>query len=166
MYVHKGGIQMKKIVFAGGCFWGVEEYFSRIPGVLSTKVGYANGTVKNPSYELVCSGTTHHAEAVHIEYDPYTVSLPQLLNAYWQIIDPTVLNRQGPDVGSQYRTGIYYIDPSDYDIIKESLYDEQNRYSDPIVTEIKPLESFFDAEEYHQRYLKKNPNGYCHIKLN
>jgi len=157
---------MKKIVFAGGCFWGVEEYFSRIPGVLSTKVGYANGTVKNPSYELVCSGTTYHAEAVHIAYDPYTVSLPQLLNAYWQIIDPTVLNRQGPDVGSQYRTGIYYIDPSDYDIIKESLYDEQNRYSDPIVTEIKPLESFFDAEQYHQRYLKKNPNGYCHIKLN
>ncbi len=98
---------------------------------------------------------TYHAEAVHIAYDPYTVSLPQLLNAYWQIIDPTVLNRQGPDVGSQYRTGIYYIDPSDYDIIKESLYDEQNRYSDPIVTEIKPLESFFDAEQYHQRYLKK-----------
>jgi peptide-methionine (S)-S-oxide reductase len=161
----KGGISMKEIVFAGGCFWGVEEYFSRRPGVLSTKVGYANGSVKNPSYELVCSGTTQHAEAVYIEYDPYTLSLKKLLDAYWQIIDPTVLNRQGNDVGSQYRTGIYYVNPEDIDIIKESLYKEQNNYSDPIVTEVKPLENFFDAEEYHQRYLKKNPNGYCHIKL-
>ena len=156
---------MKNIVFAGGCFWGVEEYFSRIPGVVSTKVGYANGSVENPTYELVCSGTTQHAEAVYIEYDSNTVTLEKLLEAYWQIIDPTVLNRQGPDIGTQYRTGIYYVTPEDTQIIQASLSKEQKRYSNPIVTEVEPLKSFFDAEKYHQRYLKKNPNGYCHIKL-
>lgn len=156
---------MKEIVFAGGCFWGVEEYFSRIPGVISTKVGYANGNVDNPSYELVCSGTTHHAEAVYIEYDPYTLPLADLLDAYWQIIDPTILNRQGPDTGTQYRTGIYHLDPDDVPVIQESLAKEQNNYTDPIVTETTPLKNFFDAEEYHQRYLKKNPTGYCHIPL-
>ncbi len=156
---------MKEIVFAGGCFWGVEEYFSRIPGVLSTKVGYANGNVDNPSYELVCSGTTNHAEAVYIEYDPYTLPLSDLLDAYWQIIDPTVMNRQGPDTGTQYRTGIYHIDEDDVPVIQESLAKEQNNYLDPIVTETTVLKNFFDAEAYHQRYLKKNPTGYCHIPL-
>lgn len=156
---------MKSIVLAGGCFWGVEEYFSRIPGVTSTKVGYANGDVEDPSYELVCSGSTGHAEAVYIEYDPYTLSLEQLLDKYWQIIDPTILNRQGPDTGPQYRTGIFYTDHSDIEVIQDSLISEQNRYSDPIVTETVPLKNFFDAEAYHQRYLKKNPGGYCHIKL-
>lgn len=156
---------MKEIVLAGGCFWGVEEYFSRIPGVLTTKVGYANGNVKNPSYELVCSGTTEHAEAVYIQYDQYTLTLEKLLDSYWQIIDPTVMNKQGPDVGTQYRTGIYHLDDSDVSIIQDSLAAEQNRYTDPIVTETTKLTDFFDAEEYHQRYLKKNPTGYCHIKL-
>lgn len=156
---------MKEIVLAGGCFWGVEEYFSRIPGVQSTKVGYANGTVQNPSYELVCSGTTNHAEAVYIKYDQYTLSLEKLLDSYWQIVDPTVMNKQGPDIGTQYRTGIYHIDDQDIDIIQNSLALEQNRYTNPIVTETTKLTNFFDAEEYHQRYLKKNPTGYCHIKL-
>lgn len=156
---------MKKIVLAGGCFWGVEEYFSRIPGVLSTKVGYANGKTMNPTYEEVCSGATNHVEAVSIEYDPYTLSLEKLLDAYWQIVDPTIMNRQGHDTGTQYRTGIYHIDEADVDIIQKSLSEEQNRYEEPIVTETTLMHSFFDAEEYHQRYLKKNPTGYCHIKL-
>lgn len=156
---------MKNIVLAGGCFWGVEEYFSRIQGVLNTKVGYANTMIENPSYEYVCSGQTKAAEAVYIEYDENQLSLESLLDAYFQIIDPTVLNRQGPDIGTQYRTGIYHTDAKDTDIIQKVLQQEQNRYSDPIVTETLPLNNFFDAEEYHQRYLKKNPNGYCHIKL-
>lgn len=156
---------MKKIVLAGGCFWGVEEYFSRIPGVNKTCVGYANGSKMDPTYDEVCSGTTNHAEAVYIEYDEYTLSLDKLLDAYWQIIDPTVLNRQGPDKGTQYRTGIYHYDEADVDIIQQSLANEQNRYTDPIVTETTSLKTFFNAEEYHQRYLKKNPGGYCHIKL-
>lgn len=156
---------MKTIVLAGGCFWGVEEYFSRIKGVLSTKVGYANTIIENPSYELVCSGQTKAAEAVYIEYDEYQVNLEMLLEYYFRVVDPTVMNRQGPDVGTQYRTGIYHTDDSDIDTIQKVLQLEQNRYSDPIVTETLPLTNFFDAEEYHQRYLKKNPNGYCHIKF-
>jgi len=156
---------MKKIVLAGGCFWGVEEYFSRIPGVNKITVGYANGSTINPTYDEVCSGTTNHTEAVYIEYDEYTLSLEKLLDAYWQIIDPTVLNRQGPDKGTQYRTGIYHYDKADIDIIQNSLANEQNRYIDPIVTETTSLKIYFNAEEYHQRYLKKNPGGYCHIKL-
>jgi peptide-methionine (S)-S-oxide reductase len=156
---------MKQIVLAGGCFWGVEEYFSRIPGVTATKVGYANGKTMNPTYKEVCSGETHHVEAVFIEYDPYTLSLEKLLDAYWQIIDPTIMNRQGHDAGTQYRTGIYHLDEIDVELIQKSLSDEQNRYDEPIVTETLPLRSFFDAEDYHQRYLKKNPTGYCHIKL-
>lgn len=156
---------MKEIVLAGGCFWGIEEYFSRIPGVTKTRVGYANGTTNAPTYEEVCSGSTNHAEAVYLQYDEFTVSLEKLLDSYWQVIDPTVLNRQGPDMGTQYRTGIYHIDDSDVTIIQASLSLEQNRYLEPIVTETAKLTDFFDAEEYHQRYLKKNPTGYCHIKL-
>lgn len=156
---------MKEIVLAGGCFWGVEEYFSRIPGVVKTTVGYANGTAIDPTYEQVCTGTTNHTEAVRIEYDEFVLPLSKLLDAYWQIIDPTVLNRQGPDKGTQYRTGIYHYNEADIEIIQDSLASEQNRYLEPIVTETQPLRNFFNAEEYHQRYLKKNPNGYCHIKL-
>lgn len=156
---------MKKIVLAGGCFWGVEEYFSRIPGVRKTVVGYANGNTENPTYKEVCTGTTNYAEGVYIEFDEYTCSLEKLLDAYWQIIDPTVLNRQGPDTGTQYRTGIYHYDDDDVAIIQESLANEQNKYMDPIVTETTKLTVFAEAEEYHQRYLKKNPGGYCHIKL-
>jgi len=156
---------MKEIVLAGGCFWGVEEYFSRIPGVEKTRVGYANGKSKNPTYEDVCSGTTNHAEAVYITYRESELSLENLLDAYWKIIDPTVLNRQGPDMGTQYRTGIYYIDLADVMTIDASLKAEQLKHAKPIVTERTKLTHFFNAEDYHQRYLKKHPGGYCHIPL-
>lgn len=156
---------MKKICFAGGCFWGVEEYFSRIAGVVNTTVGYANGEVDAPTYEEVCKGYTGHAEAVSIEYDEAKVSLEKLLEKFWAIIDPTVIDRQGPDVGNQYRTGIFYSDGDDFAVIKESLDSEQNKYSLSIVTKVEELRNFFDAEEYHQDYLKKNPTGYCHIPL-
>lgn len=157
---------MKEIYLAGGCFWGVAEYMSRIKGVIGTDVGYANGRRKNPSYDQVCTGTTGHTETVHIEYDEKVISLEKILNNFWHIIDPTVLNRQGPDKGSQYRTEIYYVDENDIDMISETLQNQKKKYNTPIVTEIEPLESFYKAEEYHQEYLKKNPSGYCHIDLN
>lgn len=156
---------MKKIVLAGGCFWGVEEYMSRIKGVIETKVGYANGTKENPSYEEVCRANTGHAEACYVTYDENLISLEQLLAKFWEIIDPTVINRQGNDIGHQYRTGIFYIDKEDLSVILKSKEEEQKKYSKEIVTRIEPLSSFYDAEEYHQKYLKKNPGGYCHIKL-
>lgn len=157
---------MKEIYLAGGCFWGVEEYLSRIEGVIDTNVGYANGTKENPTYEQVCSGTTGHAETTLIKYDENILSLEELLNSFWKIINPTLLNRQGPDIGNQYRTGIYYTDEADLEIINETLKGQQKKYDSPIVTEIMPLNTYYDAEEYHQDYLKKNPGGYCHIDLN
>ncbi|MGB9694810.1 MAG: peptide-methionine (S)-S-oxide reductase MsrA [Caldisericaceae bacterium] len=156
---------MKEIVFAGGCFWGIEEYMSRISGVVYTRVGYANGTKENPTYEDVCTNTTGHAEACYVKFDENVISLAELLNKFWGVIDPTSLNRQGNDRGSQYRTGIYYIDKEDLATILETLKETQKHYNKPIVTEIEPLKVFYDAEEYHQHYLKKNPNGYCHINL-
>lgn len=157
---------MKEIVVGGGCFWGVEEYFSRIDGVVETKVGYANGHKENPSYEEVCSNTTGHAEVVYIKYDENKLDLETILESFWRIIDPTLLNRQGPDIGSQYRTAIYYMDEEDLETIIKSKEEEQKKYQDPIVTEIEALKVFYDGEEYHQDYLKKNPGGYCHIDLN
>lgn len=154
---------MKKIVLAGGCFWGVEAYLNTIKGITETKVGYANGRVPNPTYEMVCQLNTGYAEACYVEYDEKQLSLEKLLEAFWAIVDPTVLNRQGHDVGSQYRTGIYYSDESDIEAIVKSKDEEQKKYEKKIVTEIKPLENFYVAEEYHQKYLDKNPNGYCHI---
>lgn len=156
---------MKEIVLAGGCFWGIEEYMSRIDGVIDTKVGYANGHTENPTYEEVCTNITGHAEAVYIKYDENIVNLEEILNRFWKIINPTMLNRQGPDIGSQYRTGIYYLDEEDLETINKTREEQQEKYSDPIVTEIEPLKVFYDAEEYHQKYLKKNPGGYCHIDL-
>lgn len=156
---------MKEIVVAGGCFWGVEAYMSKIEGVVDTKVGYANGSKKNPTYEEVCTGTTGHAEACYIKYDENIIDLEELLYKYWKIINPTIENRQGPDIGHQYRTGIYYIDEEDLPIILKTLEEERGKYDKPIVTEIEPLKCFYDAEEYHQDYLKKNPGGYCHINL-
>jgi peptide-methionine (S)-S-oxide reductase len=157
---------MKEIYLAGGCFWGVEEYLSRVEGVIDTNVGYANGTKENPSYEQVCSGTTGHTETTLIRYDEKILSLEELLKKYWNIINPTLLNRQGPDIGNQYRTGIYYTDEEDLVAIKKTLKEQQEKYDSPIVTEIMPLNTYYDAEEYHQDYLKKNPGGYCHIDLN
>jgi len=157
---------MREIVLAGGCFWGVEEYLSRIKGVIDTEVGYANGDVKNPTYEEVCSGHTGHVEACYIKYDDEILDLEDLLNRFWKIIDPTIENQQGPDIGSQYRTGIYYIDESDISVIEKSKELQQKQYTKDIVTEVKPLTSYYKAEEYHQKYLQKNPGGYCHIDLN
>ncbi|MBU3110810.1 peptide-methionine (S)-S-oxide reductase MsrA [Clostridium lacusfryxellense] len=156
---------MKSIVIAGGCFWGVDAYMSRINGIIETKVGYANGTKKNPTYDEVCSGTTGHAEACLISYDESIVSLNEVLNKFWGIIDPTASNRQGADVGTQYRSGIYYTDKIDLDVILRTKDEVQKRNSKQIVTEIEPLICFYDAEDYHQKYLQKNPGGYCHINL-
>ncbi|MFP4698020.1 MAG: peptide-methionine (S)-S-oxide reductase MsrA [Eubacteriales bacterium] len=156
---------MKKIVFAGGCFWGVEAYFNLINGVTKTIVGYANGLTKNPTYEDVKTGTTGHAEAVYIEYEEKILSLQKILEAFWTVVDPTIKDSQGPDIGNQYRTGIYYLDENDLTTIKITLQKEQSKYNSPIVTEVEPLRFFYHAEEYHQDYLKKNPTGYCHIDL-
>ncbi|OPJ57366.1 peptide-methionine (S)-S-oxide reductase MsrA [Clostridium oryzae] len=154
---------MKTIVLAGGCFWGVEMYFKNIDGVKDTTVGYANGNVENPTYELVCKNTTGFAEACEIKYDENVVSLKKILEAYWVVVDPTIKDRQGHDIGKQYRTGIYYSDESDISVIEASKAEEQKKYEQPIVTEVLPLKNFYSAEEYHQDYLDKNPNGYCHI---
>ena len=157
---------MKEIYLAGGCFWGVDEYMSRIEGVLDTSVGYANGTKENPSYEQVCTGTTGHTETTLIKYDENILPLEELLNRFWKIINPTLLNRQGGDIGNQYRTGIYYTDESDLAVINKTLLQQQEKYYSPIVTEILPLKVYYEAEDYHQNYLKKNPGGYCHIDMN
>lgn len=157
---------MKTIYLAGGCFWGVEEYFSRIPGVAATEVGYANGKTENPTYEEVCRMHTGHAETVKVTYDENLTSLETLLERFFRIIDPTVKNRQGPDVGAQYRTGIYYIDDADVPAIEKRIGEESLKYEKPIATEVGPLENYYRAEDYHQSYLKKNPGGYCHIDLN
>jgi len=156
---------MKKVYLAGGCFWGVEEYFSRIDGVKDTTVGYANSNNENPTYEEVCSGSTNAAEALYIEYNENTVSLATLLEYYFRIIDPVSLNKQGPDRGTQYRTGIYYEDKEDLKTIKNYVLKVQVKYDEKVVVEVMEIKNFFDAEEYHQDYLKKNPNGYCHIDL-
>lgn len=156
---------MKKIVLAGGCFWGVQEYFSRIKGILKTEVGYANGRTMNPTYEQVCNENTGFAEVCYVEYDEKIITLKEVLNKFWAVVNPTSLNRQGNDVGSQYRSGIYYFKEEDVSDIQESIEELQKKYEKKIVTEVKPLKNYFKAEEYHQDYLKKNPNGYCHINL-
>lgn len=156
---------MKTIYLAGGCFWGVEEYFSRIEGIVDTDVGYANGKKISPTYEQVCTGLTGHAETVYIKYNDSILPLESLLERFFRIIDPTLLNRQGGDIGNQYRTGIYYVDFDDLEIIKKVIEKEQLKYKDPIVTEVKELAFFYYAEDYHQDYLKKNPGGYCHIDM-
>lgn len=153
-----------EIYFAGGCFWGVEKYFALINGVLDTDVGYANGNVSSkPSYEQVVTGKTGFAETVKVVYDPNIVSLNFLIDMYFKIIDPTSLNKQGNDRGTQYRTGIYYNDKQDEKIISSALNKLSKKYRKPIVIENMPLKNYYSAEEYHQDYLEKNPNGYCHI---
>ncbi len=156
---------MKKIYFGGGCFWGVEKYFKMIDGVLETKVGYANGKIEDPTYEDIKKGDTGFVEACKVVYDEEKVSLMELLDKFFKIIDPTSVNKQGPDIGTQYRSGIYYVIDSDRIVINKKIELIQPEYENTIVTEIQPLEIFYDAEEYHQDYLTKNPNGYCHIKF-
>lgn len=153
----------KTIYIAGGCFWGVQEYYSRLRGVLSTTSGYANGKKENPSYQEVKSQIYNHAETVKIIYDDSLISLETLLSHYLRFVDPYSLNQQGEDKGVQYRTGVYYIDENDKNIIKNYLDSKLNK---GYLIEIKKLDNFYPAEEYHQDYLKKNENGYCHINLN
>ncbi|MGL4624804.1 MAG: peptide-methionine (S)-S-oxide reductase MsrA [Culicoidibacterales bacterium] len=157
---------MKRIILAGGCFWGVEAYFQQVHGVLTTRVGYAQGDVPFPSYEQVCTGTTGHAEACEIEYDETILPLEKLLTHFFLIINPTIINRQGNDRGHQYRTGVYYFDETDRPIVADFFVTQQPNYDKPIVVELEPAKIFYVAEDYHQNYLKKNPNGYCHINLN
>lgn len=156
---------IKEIYLAGGCFWGTEHYFKMIEGVVFTEVGYANSVIENPSYEEVCSGNTKAAETVYIKYDSSVISLEMLLDMYFVSIDPTSINKQGHDVGLQYRTGIYYTDENDLSVINEVILRQQKNYDEEIVVEVMPLENFYAAEDYHQDYLEKNPNGYCHLPL-
>lgn len=156
---------MREIYFAGGCFWGTEHYFKQIYGVISTDVGYANGVTANPTYEEVYTDTTGHAECVHITYDETRVDLELLVEMFFHSIDPTSLNRQGGDCGTRYRTGIYYTDSADLQLIERVYNRVQESIGEPIVVELQPLECFYSAEEYHQDYLDKNPSGYCHIPM-
>ena len=153
----------KEIYLAGGCFWGTQRYFDCLSGVVRTEVGYANGKTENPTYEQVKHENTGHAETVRVIYDPEKRSLADLLIQYYKVIDPVSVNRQGGDVGTQYRTGIYYTDPEEYPVIAESLRELQKQYDKPLAVEAFPLSNFYTAEEYHQKYLEKNPGGYCHI---
>lgn len=155
--------KFKEIYLAGGCFWGVEKYLNAIHGVVETDVGYANGDTENPTYEEVCSGNTGHTEAVRVKYRPSIVSLSYILSLYFEVINPTSVNRQGFDIGSQYRTGIYFTDPKDEHIIKEEINKLQKKYDDPIAIEVELLRNYYLAEQHHQDYLEKNPSGYCHI---
>ena len=155
-------MNMKTIYFAGGCFWGVEKFFSMAKGVIQTKVGYANGTLDNPSYQDLKGGLDDASETVEIIYDESVITLEKLLELLLRVIDPYSINKQGEDEGVQYRTGVYYIDSSDEIIIKE--YFKKNLNSDYKI-EVLPLKKYFLAEDYHQDYLNKNPNGYCHINM-
>ncbi len=155
---------MKTIYLAGGCFWGCQKYFDLMDGVKETEVGYANGPTANPTYEQVKSHAGH-AETVRVVYDPAVLPLPELLRRYFQVIDPTAVNHQGGDFGIQYRTGIYYADEADAPVITNALNELAKQYDKPLAVENKPLENFYSAEEYHQKYLEKHPDGYCHIRF-
>lgn len=158
-------MNMKEIYLAGGCFWGTEHYFKQIRGVVETEVGYANGIISNPTYQQVCTDTTRFAETVRVVYDAQQVSLEFLLTMYFKAIDPLSVNQQGHDKGTQYRTGIYYTDSADLDTINKVYEAEQAKYDQPFAVERQPLENFYPAEDYHQDYLDKNPNGYCHLPV-
>lgn len=153
---------MKKLYLGGGCFWGMEAYFKNINGIIKTEVGYGHSIVENPTYEQLCSGRTKAVEVLYIEYNEMDISLERILFHYMQNIDPTTLNKQGNDIGTQYRTGIYYIDEHDSSIIHAFLQEEAKKYSTAIVVEVMPMANYYKAEEYHQNYLGKNPLGYCH----
>lgn len=156
---------LQKVYFAGGCFWGVEAFFEQLIGVYDATSGYANGTGGAPSYDEVIQGDREFAETVEVTYDPEQISLGELLDDYFLVIDPTSLNKQGNDRGIQYRTGIYYTDSDDEPIIMKRIKEEQSKYDEEIVTEVAPLNNYYLAEAFHQDYLEKNPNGYCHIDL-
>ena len=153
----------KTIYLAGGCFWGTAHLFSLVAGVERAVAGYANSTVESPTYREVCTGMTGAAETVRVDYDPDRIGLTQLIDLYFRSIDPTSVNRQGGDHGTQYRTGIYWTDNSDEAIVDAMLAMLQRRYKEPIAIESGPLQNFYPAEDYHQNYLVKNPGGYCHV---
>lgn len=153
----------KVIYCAAGCFWGSEKAFRLLDGVVRTKTGYANGTMTNPRYEDVCRGDTGFRETVQIVYDPALLSLETIMKAYFLCVDPTVFNRQGNDIGTQYQSGVYYVNEDDGKTLQQ-IFDEERKKYKPFAVELKPLENFYCAEAYHQNYLEKNPGGYCHIK--
>ena len=160
--MEKGGLNMKTIYLAGGCFWGMQKFLDQFEGVKETEVGYANGPDHAPSYREVCDNSGH-AETVRVAYDETVLSLPTLLRFYFQVIDPVSVNRQGEDSGIQYRTGIYYTDESQLPDIEMVYKEIEAKENQPLAVEVKPIENFFSAEVYHQKYLDKNPGGYCHI---
>lgn len=155
---------LEKATFGAGCFWGVEETFRLVKGVRSTAAGYMGGSLSNPAYEDVCTDTTGHAEVVQIEYDPGEVSYEELLKLFWECHDPTTLNRQGPDIGTQYRSVIFFHTPEQEELARKSKeeLEKSGKYRRPVVTEIVPASTFWRAEEYHQRYLEKRGLGRCH----
>lgn len=158
----------ESIVFAGGCFWCIEAAFRRLPGVVKAESGYAGGETENPDYESVCTGTTGHAEVVRVQWDPEQVSLPELLDLFWKVHDPTSLNRQGADVGSQYRSAIFHTRPEQLPVIEASrkALEASGRLPDPVVTEVKPLDIFYPAEAYHKDYYERHPYaGYCRVVI-
>ncbi len=158
-------MQTEKAIFAAGCFWGVEAAFRALPGVTATAVGYTGGTAPSPSYQDVCTGRTGHAEAVEVEYDPARVSYGDLLRVFWESHDPTTMNRQGPDVGTQYRSAIFYHNPEQQAAAEASKQELEraHAFKRPIVTEITPASAFHRAEEYHQQYLEKRGQASCRI---
>lgn len=156
---------MEKATFGAGCFWGVEVAFRQLEGVTATQVGYLGGSLENPTYKDVCSGRTGHAEVVEVTYDPAQTSYEDLLKVFWENHDPTQLNRQGPDIGDQYRTAIFFHTPEQETAARASLaqLDASGRFKRPIATEITPASEFYRAEEYHQQYLEKRGMAHCHI---
>ena len=157
--------KIETALFAAGCFWGVEDGFRAIPGVIDAVSGYCGGTVENPTYEQVCTGCTGHAETVEISYDPSRVTFAELLETFWTMHDPTTLNRQGPDVGTQYRSAVFYLDAEQEKIAREAKkqLNDTGRFSRPVVTEITPAVRFYRAEEYHQRYFEKHGISHCPV---
>ena len=159
-------MRKEKATLAGGCFWGMEEIVRGLPGVIATTVGYTGGKTPNPDYKLVCTGTTGHAEAIEIEYDADETSFEALLDAFFRMHDPTTLNRQHNDIGTQYRSAIFYHTPEQKEVAERVIerFNKSGRFPRPVVTQLEPASTFYSAEEYHQDYLRKNPGGYnCHV---
>lgn len=154
---------LQKATFAAGCFWGVQHYFDQVPGVIDSRAGYTGGTTENPTYEQVCSHTTGHAEAAELDYDPDLINFDTLLKHFFQIHDPTQLNRQGPDIGDQYRSAIFYHTPEQKIVAEILIQNLGPKYKDKIVTTLEPAGVFYSAEDYHQKYSEKTGHGMCHV---